>query len=288
MRRNEDALYRCAWSALASVLLVFVSLVDYATGPDVGLSLFYILIVVLVAWKRGEKLLTLVAAMASSAVWLAAEWVTIGAPSHGVLILNAMTRLVILVVVGLVICRLRSSLHTETLLARTDFVTGALNSRAFHMETEKEIKRSQRYTRPLAVCYLDLDGFKSVNDSLGHSQGNEVLRAVAGVLQANVRSTDSVGRIGGDEFAVLLPEIDCEGARATVKKLRTALQDAMNASAWPVTASIGVAAYETPPSEVDALLKKADEMMYLAKSSGKNRVRVYSDQRVFALDRVAG
>jgi diguanylate cyclase (GGDEF)-like protein len=277
-----------AWCACGALLLALLSIADYATGPEVTVSLFYFLIVALLAWKTGDIRVTLGAAVSSSLVWWGAEAFTLGAPGGYVLILNGVTRLVTLIGVGWTICRLKTALEAEKSLARTDFVTGVSNSRAFQNDAKVEIERALRYAHPLAVCYLDLDGFKSINDSLGHSRGNDVLRAVADVLKTQLRSSDLVCRIGGDEFVILLPEAGYERARLAVNKLQTAVRRAMQTNAWPVTVSIGVAVFEKPWPDVDALIKKADEMMYQAKVSGKDRVRIFSDQRVIDLYRATG
>jgi diguanylate cyclase (GGDEF)-like protein len=241
------------------------------------LSLYYFVVVALVAWKTGRLGITVGAAIATSLVWLGAEWLTLGAPDERVVILNGASRLVTLVCMGWLISRLKTALETERALARTDFVTDVLNSRAFHEEARAELERARRYRHPLAVGYLDLDNFKSINDSFGHSHGNDVLRSVAATLKNGLRTGDCVCRVGGDEFVVLLPETGYERARQTIVRLQVALDRAMETNQWPVTFSIGVAVFENPASDVDSLIKKADEMMYQAKASGKNRFRIYSD-----------
>ena len=288
MLSDSERHQRFAWCAFSALLLALLSIADYTTGPDVTVSLFYFLIVALLAWKTGDLRVTLGAAVSSSLVWWGAESFTLGAPEAYVLILNGATRLVTLLGVGWTICRLKIALEAEKTLARTDFVTGVSNSRAFQNDAKVEIERALRYAHPLAFCYLDLDGFKSINDSLGHSRGNDVLRAVADVLKTHLRSSDLVCRIGGDEFVILLPEAGYERARLAVDKLQTALRRTMETNAWPVTASIGVAVFEKPSSNVDALIKKADEMMYQAKVSGKGQVRIFSDQRVIDLYSATG
>ena len=130
--------------------------------------------------------------------------------------------------------------------------------------------RARRTGHALSLSYLDLDGFKSINDERGHDEGDRVLKAVAEVLRDAVRVTDTAARLGGDEFAVLLPETGLEQARVVVRKLRERLLARMEAEGWPVTVSIGTVSYARAPASVDELVSRADELMYGVKKSGKN------------------
>jgi diguanylate cyclase (GGDEF)-like protein len=172
----------------------------------------------------------------------------------------------------LLLARLRAALEREAALARTDPLTGAANVRTFHEAAALEIERSRRTDRPFTIAYVDLDDFKRVNDRSGHLVGDQVLRTVVRALRENVRATDTVARLGGDEFAVLLPETDTPAADAVVEKIRRVFADEMRRGDWPVTFSIGVATYRTPPADTDEMIRKADEFMYLVKRGGKNDV----------------
>jgi diguanylate cyclase (GGDEF)-like protein len=130
-----------------------------------------------------------------------------------------------------------------------------------------------RYKRPFTIAYLDLDDFKQVNDSLGHDAGDNLLRCVALSIKANIRSSDALARIGGDEFVILLPETNEDQAQSVVQKLGGALHAALQKENWAVSFSIGVVTYIRPPATVDEMLVKADHMMYAAKREGKNKVR---------------
>ncbi len=276
MRRSNDRVALFGWCALSALLLVVVSIVDYFTPSDLALSLYYFLIVALVAWKTGSSTVTMGVALSSAAVWLAAESLKAGGPNRMVLLLNGTSRLVILVALGWVICRLKVALNAERALARTDFVTGALNARAFHEETRIEAERARRSGHSLTVAYVDLDNFKAINDNFGHSRGNDVLRQVAETMKSDLRLGDRVSRVGGDEFALLLPETGYARGRQAITRLQATLRRAMEQHGWPVTFSIGVAVFDAPAMDIDAILRKADEMMYQAKAAGKNRFRIYS------------
>ena len=136
-----------------------------------------------------------------------------------------------------------------------------------------EINRARRYDHPFTVVSIDLDNFKTVNDCFGHSTGDILLRLVARTIQQNIRVTDTVARLGGDEFAILLPETGRNVAEAILRKVQNINLDIMRRHGWPVTFSIGVATFTSPPSAVDETLRISDQLMYSAKNSGKNSIQ---------------
>ncbi len=160
-----------------------------------------------------------------------------------------------------------------------DALTGLPNRRLLHDRLAQAILRSNRSGRLLAVCYLDLDGFKGVNDTLGHDAGDEVLRIVAGRLNHVLRGNDTVARLGGDEFVLLLE--DLEGDADTAQLLQRLLHDVAqpiltHGTAASVTASIGVTLYPLDKGEPGVLLTHADQAMYVAKNSGKSRYHFFA------------
>jgi diguanylate cyclase (GGDEF)-like protein len=170
------------------------------------------------------------------------------------------------------VSRLRLALARERALASTDALTGAANGRTFYERVGHEARRGQRTGRPLTLAYLDVDNFKAVNDRQGHAAGDALLREVARIIGEQSRAGDLAARLGGDEFALLLPETDAAGAAAVLGRLREALLRRVAARAWPVTFSMGAATFLRPPCEVDELVGAADELMYLAKRGGKDRL----------------
>lgn len=169
--------------------------------------------------------------------------------------------------------RLESEIQRQ---ARTDTLTGLHNRRYFFELAERELARGRRYNGLLAVLMLDLDHFKAVNDAYGHHAGDRVLRGFGEILARSVRDVDIAGRIGGEEFAVVLPEARAEQAVEVAERVRLAVAGAdlrlEQGEALHVTVSIGVAAAAAAESDIEALLDSADQALYEAKRAGRNRV----------------
>jgi len=161
-----------------------------------------------------------------------------------------------------------------------DEVTGLYNRRFFSIRLEEEVSRYRRFNHPVSVVLLDLDGFKEINDDLGHAAGDETLRGMAEILLRHSRGINVICRYGGDEFAVLLVETSKSGARLYADRIRYVLPGFHFGHARRVTASFGIASLpEDVTPAPDALIRAADEALYAAKRAGKNRVSVYEDIR---------
>jgi diguanylate cyclase (GGDEF)-like protein len=188
-------------------------------------------------------------------------------------------RLIILAGLAVLVWQLQGALAAEKSLARTDYLTGALNVRAFAERAKREISRSQRYGHPLTVAYIDIDDFKIVNDRFGHSYGDKVLRAVSDCLKSNLRESDCLSRVGGDEFVVLLPETGLDQGQHVLDKFRSVVSNTALARESFVTFSIGAVVFDPPPSDVDELIRAADAVMYESKLDGKDRISLIVAER---------
>lgn len=151
----------------------------------------------------------------------------------------------------------------------TDGLTGLKTHRAFQDRLEDEIHRAERYAHPLSLIMLDVDHFKSYNDTYGHPAGDEVLRIVARTLQQNARESDFIARYGGEEFAIVLPNTDQEGAIMAAERFRMALKE-VEWSKRPVTASFGIATLRSIPQSRAELIVEADEALYASKQKGRD------------------
>lgn len=170
--------------------------------------------------------------------------------------------------------------RAETLerLASVDGLTGLNNRRNFLALAQTEWSRFQRYGRPLSLLMIDIDLFKSVNDTYGHDAGDEVLRAVSEILRKHKRTSDIGGRLGGEEFAILLPETTLDRAEIAAERLRQLIAESVTIVAGcriAVTVSIGASVGRPEMSGFDELLKEADIALYDAKHWGRNRIALF-------------
>ncbi len=175
-------------------------------------------------------------------------------------------------------------------LAAVDWLTGLYNRRHFETLAQAELARSQRYMRPLTLLMLDIDHFKAVNDTYGHATGDRVLQALATVCLATKRDADVAARLGGEEFALLLPETTAGAAVQFAERLRQQIRDCapvVNGEKLPITVSIGIAGSSLTTSGVQPLLNNADQALYEAKRSGRNRVVMWQPPTQVALQQAA-
>jgi diguanylate cyclase (GGDEF)-like protein len=257
------------------VLILLVGAFGHATLGDVEPS------VIVVAAVLGGSLTAAVASIwirarvipvVSAAERLAAGELGTTVPAHGSGLDDRL---------GRAVAQLGATLATTHDAATIDRLTGIANRPALLGMLLGEIERAARYNRPLAVGFVDIDLFKSVNDSHGHHVGDVVLRSVADVLRASLRATDMLGRYGGEEFMLILPETSVEDAASLAEKLRLLVGTTPirvdEQLTVDVTVSIGVAGGPGGNLRLDALVRDADAAMYSAKSLGRNQVYVFAE-----------
>jgi diguanylate cyclase len=164
--------------------------------------------------------------------------------------------------------------HLLNQLSSTDSLTSLPNRHHWQQSLTLEFQRYLRTHRPATLVMVDLDGFKNLNDTHGHTTGDEVLRRVADILHENCRSIDTPGRFGGDEFGLVMPETDRDGARMLMERVRRDIEREVfdGEQAIRITVSIGLAEIDPSMSDPVDWIKSADDALYLAKEQGRNRV----------------
>ncbi len=254
--------------ALCTVLLAAFGYLDYATGWEISLSVFYLLPIGLATWYVG-RWPGAVLATAGAGLSIAGDVLAGGGFSHPLIpIWNGLVRFAGFLVIVLALDHLRRTLRAATGLARSDPLTGLPNARAFHEHASRIAAESARYGRPVALAFLDLDGFKAINDSRGHAAGDLLLCLAADAMIGLLRASDLAARVGGDEFIVLLPETDLAEATAAVAKLQAAFASTAEHAGLPAHMSAGLVACERTPATIQPLIARADQLMYAAKRGG--------------------
>ncbi|HEX7707451.1 MAG TPA: diguanylate cyclase [Thermoanaerobaculia bacterium] len=264
---------------VATIAVAGIGWLDLITGPDIGLSLIYLLPVAAVGWYAG-----LVAAVAlgilAAGAWLTANLLWMPDGNLTVSLWNGFTRLVIYVSEGVMLALLRRDRDIlrryalrEAALARTDIVTGLPNGRSFLESVQKEVDRARSTNRSLCVLYVDLDNFKKFNDYLGHAAGDDILVEVGNVLKDAIGEKDLVARIGGDEFALLLPGCNVSSATVAGEEIVDRVRGLASLYAdVRFGATVGIAHFSSVPDSAEDLVRAADDAMYSGKSSGKGKV----------------
>lgn len=275
IRRIHQHLEQASGRVIMTLGLLLVSLlgtIDVITGYEVSFSIFYLIPIVMVS-TFGRRSMGAAISVLSAAAWLSADLVSGHEYRHAVIPLwNAVMRLGIFLMVTYLITENRRLLKTEQDRARTDPLTGAVNSRAVRVSIEQELRRACRSRKPVTLVYLDVDNFKQVNDTQGHGEGDRLLVAIAESIRGDIRHIDVLGRLGGDEFAVLMPETGEREAQLVVQRVKDRLRDVARSNRWPVTFSFGMVTSYDRSCAVDDLIRTADALMYRSKAGGKDRI----------------
>lgn len=275
LQRLPDRRQQTATWVFAGITLTLLGFIRTSIEAEYAFASLAIIPVLLVTWAGGF-LQGVIASMLAVEMWLLAgllpqeelnaAWIPLA---------NGVTRLATYVLVAYLTAQVRTLLARETELATRDALTGLLNRRAFFQAGEQEIERSRRHGHRLAIVFLDLDNFKRLNDTRGHSDGDRALKAVAKALTATLRTGDRVARLGGDEFAILIPETDDVEASDAGQRIADAVAAALT-DFHPVSASIGVVGFRDATEDFHAMLNAADALMYEIKQQGKSAFRFRS------------
>jgi len=255
------------------VAVLGLSLLDYLAGPELGFSAFYLAPIAVSSWYLTQRAGIGTSMLATTLLLLTGQLVPPPTPPFSTALWSAGVQLLTFLIVTALVVRLKEALATQRQLALSDSLTGLANARAFFDRLENEVERSLRYGRVFTLAYLDLDHFKEVNDSMGHAEGDEVLRQTGETLRRSTRASDLPARLGGDEFGLVLPETPYAQADGALQKLRHEILVVMQGRGWPVTVSIGAVTFEAPVDSADAAIRIADRLMYEVKSGGRDGIR---------------
>jgi len=250
---------------LASCILL--GLLDLITPNEFVFSFFYLLPIAFTTWFAGKRGGILISVICTC--FLAPNYIKLSAMAS---IWNILSTFGIFMIVTFMQDKIHNLLKIESNLSRTDPLTGAINKRAFLELVGYEMVRLHRESKPFSLAYLDIDDFKKVNDQYGHTKGDEVLKAVVSCLIDNLRKTDVVARMGGDEFTIFYPEIGQDGVKVATQRINKFLAELTMENSWPTSISMGVITSENEECKLDIIVTMADELMYKVKNAGKNNV----------------
>lgn len=256
---------------VAFLLVPTLGLVEYVAGPYLAFPIFYLLPISVVSWFAGRRW-GFAVCMVSAITMVASGLATGLHPQPVYVVWNSAIRTVVFLLMAYMLAELRVALINEKELARRDALTGIANRRMFMEVATAEIHRSQRYGHPFTLAYIDVDDFKAVNDASGHAAGDALLKELCVRIERDIRQADTLARMGGDEFAILFPQVNYEAAEVVARRIEKNLGEAFQVGGKPVTFSIGVVTFDMPPANLDEMVKSADELMYAVKAGGKNRL----------------
>lgn len=272
MLAKLDVRTKAFWLVAGYMLLTLFGVINSQLDPELFFAPLYLLPIAILTWYIG-KWQGVTASVLSTIMWLAATIYAGGFfGSSYIYYWNSIICLALFLSATTLISIVRSELELSHNLYQLDTLTGIPNSRSFHESAQRELDRARRLNNPLTIAYIDIDDFKKINDQLGHTVGDQVIRKVAENIQQNLRKTDLVARMGGDEFAVILTEAGQEVSREVINRIRHHLNDAMQTNDWQLTFSIGVLVCIEHPKTVDEILKLSTDLRDFVKNNGKDGV----------------
>jgi len=257
---------------LSFVLILILGVMQFLFRETVTIAPLYIFPILFSSWY-GSKITGILSAFLSTLVFIIIETAYNRVlPTFNELLLLSAPYLTAYVLLAILIINFRDVHRIEVYAADTDNLTGLHSARSFYVELANELLRSKRYDHVFSLAYLDVDNFKSINDSLGHREGDKLLKEVANCLVSSLRGTDVIARLGGDEYACLLHETNQQKAKSAFLKTVDLLNKRMVKNKWDVSFSIGVMTFENIPEDIKEAIDLADKLMYSVKNDNKDNI----------------
>ena len=279
MKLNAWFNKRPKWTllGLAWIATCCIGVIDYRVTFDISLSVFYLLPIAFTAWliRRGWGIII---SIFSALLWFvaathAASLYPEMTPYPWLPYWNTAVMLTFFTLVSYLLGSLKLAYERQIYYARTDQLTEAANRRWFFEILKYEMKKFMRYEHPFTLVYFDLDNFKGVNDKFGHKIGDKLLKNITKIIKENIRDIDVLGRMGGDEFALFLPETNYHSASIALKRMHQKLIHIFEEQYHDVGLSIGAVTFISMPPSVDDMMDKADKLMYEAKKDTASYIR---------------
>lgn len=260
----------------AAILMALIFMLNHLAGAGILVGIYFFIPVAMVGWTGG-LMWGIAFSMLSTIMLISVDSHTRAPPfSNFHLYINTFSYLVMFLAMAFLSARFGEDHRKLHRISREDFLTGAMNRVGFYDVLNMEIRRQNRFGHPYTLAIVSCDNFKKINDTLGHSEGDSLLIAIAKTLELNTRTTDIFARLGGDEFALLFPLIMKNEAATVLEKLKHKLEETMREHHWEVSFSIGAIAFDKSPASVGHALDLVDDLIHDIKTSGKNSIRLTS------------
>jgi len=259
-------------TSVSIVLIGILGILDYITGYELHISIFYLIPIYIGSWHANKNTGLLLCCISTVVSIVANHFAGLRFSHSSIVYWNILVRFSFFLLISHLISNLKVNYDKEKDLSCIDGLTGAMNLRIFKETSEALFKVAKRSKSSISICYIDVDNFKNLNDTHGHDEGDRVLQVIAATLKSSVRKSDLVGRLGGDEFSILLYETELEGAKIVADRMLEQLRKKTIIAKSTIGFSIGVAVFGTPPSSAQEAIKCADTLMYRAKKTGKNKI----------------
>ena len=259
---------------IVSLLVAVLFVTDYLTGSELAFSIFY-LIPITLSTVFGNKKIGYIYSVVCSIAWITADLL---AKNHYSSILipiwNTLVRLSYFSFHTSILSSLIEANKEMHQMAQRDPLTNTANWRYFEEYSNRKIKEAVRENKTIALIYMDVDNFKEINDVLGHSIGDEVLKETAMGMNGAIRPQDIAARLGGDEFALLLYSVNKEEVKEIIQRMKGLIQEQLEKNGWKITFSIGAVVFNVLPSTIGPMIKRVDEVMYEVKRNGKDNIKI--------------
>jgi diguanylate cyclase (GGDEF)-like protein len=267
-----DSLPRWQVYLYAMLMTGGIGILDYVTGTEISFSIFYLIPVALFTWHN-DKAAGYFASVVSALTWFMVEYTSKDSyVQEWIIFWNAGVRLLFFLLATHLLLEIKMRHERENSLMRIDEVTGARNTLFFKEELRNVIKLAARHQHSTVLTRLNLNNFDALNNTLGQSEGNRILQTVVMALTLSVRSTDIVGRMSGNEYAVVLPLTDLAGAKKAFSMLQNKINNVFEDKGWPIQWSIGVAVFPDAPANYMDALRNAESVLKQAQQEDAGHV----------------
>jgi diguanylate cyclase (GGDEF)-like protein len=268
---KDEKRMKAAVALAAAVFIPAAAAVDYLTRHQTPISLFYALAIVATAWFSWPA--ASAGAAMLSGICMAAVTAAFAGPHTSATATSMPAQSAFFLAFAAILMAFKYLQDQLGRMSTIDPLTELVNSRHFLAIGSVEIERSQRYKHPFSIIYIDIDDFKDINETVGHGAGNELLREIARTIKAMIRRTDTVARLGGDDFALLMPETGESAVKAVVARIQAKAADIKAPHAKKVTFSFGVITAAGHGGAFDEMVRMAHTLMREAKGHGKNTAK---------------